>query len=716
MNENKFRSQSQNQSKSSIVSQNKIPPPSSNSNDIKFSKKRIINNSSSNSISSIGLNNRNFDFKDSLEGSISESKTNILIPDSLNNTKSSIGYGGVIKKNSRKKILKKNESKENEVKIDMINNEEKTKKIDYRFFSKFSFKFGGDNNKNKEKNQNMYWLAVYDKLIKTKKILKILSYYDIEKNKNEKTNYNNQGNIKEQLLIIKDFDIYFMKSSNRPFIKYIKGNCIFTKIYLLTFEQIIFILNYINRYKLIISPKIANLLIEKGSYQKINETFKNFPYNMIYGMGSYMNINIIGFSNYNIQNQNNLSYNYLNQNYPNSRKIAKLVKLLMINFPKYSFKFFVCYLLSKIRFENFAEKTNEIKNIVYSTNKSFMPLKPNNHKKLISNSLIHSSYSPLSNYDDEYDDINNRNININNNTDNNNYNYNNYYLQIQLRDNKESTNEILYNFHTYDNRNNKYNITKSDNKNKVKIINKQNNKNEKNKNLSERKNNYKKHTESIYLNSYLGTDKIITNLIFNKSKTKKSIKETKTSISQVINNFKSNNESITKSKKRLNKSEIRTKVFTKNNNKINYIQVKNKKKIERKENHSIKPKEKKEIKKGINIFNNTEYEKYEDKNKSKKKLKLVTNTKSEETKIGSTNKDKENINNSCKEEINKENTGIFVVSKKIYKDMQDSMDIDSSMELNDMNKNEKYNNNNNVNEQYIEYMTPEKKKKYKYYS
>ena len=44
------------------------------------------------------------------------------------------------------------------------------------------------------------------------------------------------------------------------------------------------------------------------------------------------------------------------------------------------------------------------------------------------------------------------------------------------------------------------------------------------------------------------------------------------------------------------------------------------------------------------------------------------------------------------------------------------MDIDSSMELNDMNKNEKYNNNNNVNEQYIEYMTPEKKKKYKYYS
>ena len=39
-----------------------------------------------------------------------------------------------------------------------------------------------------------------------------------------------------------------------------------------------------------------------------------------------MNINIIGFTNYNIQDKSNLTYNYLNQNYPNSRKIAKLVK------------------------------------------------------------------------------------------------------------------------------------------------------------------------------------------------------------------------------------------------------------------------------------------------------------------------------------------------------------------------------------------------------
>ena len=65
----KYRSQSHNQSKSSI-SQNKIPQPSSYSNGIKFSKKSI-NNSSSRSISSI-IANKNMDFKDSLEASRSE--------------------------------------------------------------------------------------------------------------------------------------------------------------------------------------------------------------------------------------------------------------------------------------------------------------------------------------------------------------------------------------------------------------------------------------------------------------------------------------------------------------------------------------------------------------------------------------------------------------------------------------------------------------------
>ena len=697
---NQFRSQSQNQSKNSI-SQNKIPPPSSYSNGIKLSK-RSINNSSSHSISSINVN-KNLDFKDSLEGSISESRTNLLIPDSLNNTKSSIGNCCLSKKNSKNKIkVKNNNIKENPIKLEAnINNGEKTKKIDYRFYSRFSFKFGGgDAVKNKEKEKDKFWLAVYDKLMKTKKILKILSYYEKEKNKidkmiNNNNINNNQENIKEQLLIIKDFDIYFMKPLNRPFIKYVKGNCIFTKIYLLTFEQIIFILNYINRYKLAISSKISNLLLEKGSYQKINETYKNFPYNLIYGMGSYMNINIIGFSNYNIQDQNNLSYNSLNQNYPNSRKIAKLVKLLMINFPKYSFKFFVCYLLSKIRFENFNEKTNEIKNIVYSTNKSVMPLKPQIHKKMISNSLIRSSYSPLSNYDDSSFKIPKREINNNNSN-------NNIYVEKKHR---IKSNNLSNELHTFDNRVYKY--YKINKENKMKIIKITNYYSNKTKNLSEQKNNFKKHSESVYLNGYIGTANNMNYLTFNKSKPKNGQKEVKTSIRHLINNFNSSRTSINKNnKKRLNKSEMLK--INRHNNNINYIQVKNKKK----ENGINKQIEKK----GTDIFNvknnlnNYKENNFEEKIKSKKRNKLTTNTKSEETKLCSTNKE---ANNNSIREINKENTGIFVVSKKIITD--DFLDDDSSVELD--NKGNENNNNSDINNgQSVEYFTPEKRKKYKYYS
>ena len=66
------------------------------------------------------------------------------------------------------------------------------------------------------------------------------------------------------------------------------------------------------------------------------------------------------------------------------------------------------------------------------------------------------------------------------------------------------------------------------------------------------------------------------------------------------------------------------------------------------------------------------------------------------------------MNYSYKGEINKENTGIFVVNKKMITD--ELLDDDSSIELNNRN-------NNNINNgQSVEYMTPEKKKNYKYYS
>ena len=673
-----------------IILKGAIPQPLTRSNEAKKQKK--TKNDSSHSFSNIPSNKPlENTFKDSLEGSISESKTNILIPDSLNNTKSSIGNPNV-KKNNKKNDLGGSERYKNISNGEKIeseenfssskNNEENTKKIDYRFYKKYPIKVINKNIENvKTKEKNRYWLAVYDKLIKKKKILKILNYYEKEKNKEKNENIKldvNQDSIKEQLLIIKDFDIYFLRQYNKPFIKYIKGNCIFTKLYLLTVEEINYVLNYINRYKLSFSENIIQFLQEKGNYQKLHEGFKNFPYNIVYHMGNYMNINIYGFSNFNLHiHKNNLSYNYLNQKFPNSKKIAKLVKILMINFPKYSFNFFVCYLLSKIKFENFNEKTNEIKNLIYSINKSILPLHNTYYNNIINNSIMHSSYSPLSHSED---DISNKKPILKNYTESN-------YQQIIGKN-------MTYQCHTIDN----YNIKYIKDKKKNNLINKKNNKI----NNSDKKKSFKKHTESVYLNGYVGRD---TQLIFQKEKNNK--KENKTSIKQFIGNLKidplliiNENDNYKKIASKRNIKKNKNKSFSKKN-KVNFpkfVHVK-KKNINYIENGILKKKENEE--------NESNF--IEEKNKSQinKISKIIINTKSEETKIETINKEMTNyINNSGKDEINKENTGIFVVNKRMITDINDYIEDNSSLILSDRNPN----GNTSI------YMTPEKKKQYRYYS
>ena len=675
-----------------IILKSAIPQPLTRSNEAKKAKK--TKNDSSHSFSN-NPSNKHLEntFKDSLEGSISESKTNILIPDSLNNTKSSIGNPKV-KKNNKKNDLGGSETNKNVSNGEKIeseenfssskNNEESTKKIDYRFYKKYPIKVINksiDDVKTKEKNR--YWLAVYDKLIKKKKILRILNYYEEEKNKEKNENNKleiNQDSIKEQLLIIKDFDIYFLKQYNKPFIKYIKGNFIFTKLYLLTIEEINYVLNYINRYKLSFSSDDIQFLQEKGNFKKFHESFKNFPYNMVYHMGNYMNINIYAFSNFNLHiHKNNLSYNYLNQKFPNSKKIAKLVKILMINFPKYSFNFFVCYLLSKIKFENFNEKTNEIKNLIYSINKSILPLHNTYYNNIINNSIMHSSYSPLSHYED---DISNEKPILKNYTENN-------YQQIIGKN-------MTYQCHTIDN----YNIKYINDKKKNNFINKKNNKTSN----SDKKKSFKKHTESVYLNGYVSKD---TQLIFHKEKNNK--KEKKTSLKQFIGNLKINplliiNEN-DKNKKEVSKrnNEINKNKSFSQNHKVNFpkfVHVK-KKNTNYIENGILKKKES-----GENESNFIE-EKNKNKSQINKISKIIINTKSEETKIETINKEITNyINNSGKDEINRENTGIFVVNKRMVTDINDYIEDNSSLILSDRNANGKTS----------IYMTPEKKKQYRYYS
>ena len=675
------------------ISLNSIPQPHPRLNENK-NQKKTFNDSSSHSISNIQSNNKHMEnnFKDSLEGSISESKTNIFIPDSLNNTKSSIGNitkKKIPKKNrmndSKNKNIISNNNLENDEKSSGKNNEESTKKIDYRFYTNYPIFIINNNVKSKEEEKNKYWLAVYDKLMNRKKIIKILNYYDKEINHNDINNNINEESIKEQLLIIKDFDIYFMKQSNKPFIKYIKGNCIFTKLYLLTVDQINLVLNYINRYKLSFTKNDIKMLNIKGNYQKLNENYKNFPYNMIYHMGNYMNISIYGFSNYHIQNNNISSYNYLNQKFPSSKKVAKLIKLLMINFPKYSFNFFVCYLLSKIRFENFNEKSNEIKNIIYSNYRLFLPLQNRyyNNDNIINNSILHSTYSPLSHYEDE---TSNKEIIKDYNEDN--------YQQILEKN-------APFEYHTIENENKKKNniIINNINKNK-------------NKNFSEKKKNIRKHTESVYLNGYVGKEN---KLFFNK-KSKEKKKEGRISIKQYINKFNIRPSLIIDEYKK-NKKKLE-------NININKNKSFNQKKIKFQNFIQLQKKNNKYIKNGI--FNkknrlslNLETDKNyimdeKDKNKSNVNQvtsKIIINTKSEETKIETTNKENKEatnyMNNSGREDINKENTGIFVVNKKMTTDINDYIDDeDSSVIIN----------SRNINGQSSVFITPEKKKKYRYYS
>ena len=675
------------------ISLNSIPQPHPRLNENK-NQKKTFNDSSSHSISNIQSNNKHMEnnFKDSLEGSISESKTNIFIPDSLNNTKSSIGNitkKKIPKKNrmndSKNKNISNNNNLENDEKSSGKNNEESTKKIDYRFYTNYPIFIINNNVKSKEEEKNKYWLAVYDKLMNRKKIIKILNYYDKEINHNDINNNINEESIKEQLLIIKDFDIYFMKQSNKPFIKYIKGNCIFTKLYLLTVDQINLVLNYINRYKLSFTKNDIKMLNIKGNYQKLNENYKNFPYNMIYHMGNYMNISIYGFSNYHIQYNNISSYNYLNQKFPSSKKVAKLIKLLMINFPKYSFNFFVCYLLSKIRFENFNEKSNEIKNIIYSNYRLFLPLQNRyyNNDNIINNSILHSTYSPLSHYEDE---TSNKEIIKDYNEDN--------YQQILEKN-------APFEYHTIENENKKKNniIINNINKNK-------------NKNFSEKKKNIRKHTESVYLNGYVGKEN---KLFFNK-KSKEKKKEGRICIKQYINKFNIRPSLIIDEYKK-NKKKLE-------NININKNKSFNQKKIKFQNFIQLQKKNNKYIKNGI--FNkknrlslNLETDKNyimdeKDKNKSNVNQvtsKIIINTKSEETKIETTNKENKEatnyMNNSGREDINKENTGIFVVNKKMTTDINDYIDDeDSSVIIN----------SRNINGQSSVFITPEKKKKYRYYS
>ena len=240
-------------------------------------------------------------------------------------------------------------------------NEISTTKIDYRHCKSYPIK---------EiiplqllKNEELYWLVTYDKLIKTKKILKILNL--------EKNNYS-EKNIKIKCMKIEDFEIFFVKGFNKPFVRPNKESFILAKLYLLSIKDINKILNYINKTKEkvkidnFINLEVINTEYNYSQYMNIenrnNDEDISYPYCYLYYIGNFMNKSMILITNTfnHIHNDINNNENSLIYSLPSSKRLYKLIKLLIKSFPEYSPNYFLEYLIKRNLYKNFENKKNEI--------------------------------------------------------------------------------------------------------------------------------------------------------------------------------------------------------------------------------------------------------------------------------------------------------------------------------------------------------------------
>jgi hypothetical protein len=196
----------------------------------------------------------------------------------------------------------------------------------------------------KSGNQKLYWFVAYDKLMKTKNVIKILNYNN--KNFNDKYKSNSSTICSESYLKIKtlkipNYEMFFVKGYDRPFVRPNKNSFIYGKLYLLSKDEINKILNYINRIEQKIDidkylPSIKQTICQyiDFSNNSDNNTDIYYPYCYIYYLGKFMNISMFLFTNtfyylklYNINN--NIIYSL-----PSTKKLFKLVKTIIKYFPE----------------------------------------------------------------------------------------------------------------------------------------------------------------------------------------------------------------------------------------------------------------------------------------------------------------------------------------------------------------------------------------------
>jgi hypothetical protein len=550
--------------------------------------------------------------------------------------------------------------------------------------------------------------------MKKQKVIKILNYY-YKKNKYK------ENDIKEKLMQIKDFDIYFPNNSNVPLIQYSKNNLIFVKLYLLTLENINIILSYINRIKININCNDIDKLIKKGNYQIISDN-NNFKYNIIYFMGTFLNINIYGFSNkYNDRIYNNFKFDYIdnknnslsvdnvNQKEPSSKNIAKLIKILMNNFPKFDADFFICYLLSKIKFNSYIEKSNEIKNYIYSNNTIDLHHRIINSNYLAEVAGFRASFTATS--------IKTPNSSGKNNISNYKQKFNNANNDIYIQNQKGYNTDIIKypNFKVHNQIFNKFKKNKNIigenlNKNIIKV-------------MSSKKEKVRESNSLYNMNmNYIKIGAIKNKLINNNRMNFNDKESSSNNIIKIQNNINKKKEKFKKKFKlksnriNMNKSQQeKNSLSEKNNynlfdsNKIDISKI-------------INNKKKKQIKKSSIYYDKNIAKMFYYKTEVQKKSfdrynnKLNNNNKVWGTnellnsfdlnkKIMKNNNDKKDKN---KDKKSKRNIGIYVVDRRIKTDIEDE---ENSLILLKPGINKDSNNNNSSEE----FMTPQRKKKYKYY-
>ena len=280
--------------------------------------------------------------------------------------------------NTKKILLKDILNNNKEKKILVSNSKEKpTSKIDYRHYKSYPIKeiFPLQNLSNN--NFDLYWLVTYDKLMKTKKILKILNN-DIKSN--GKPIYA-ENNLKVKFIKIDNFEIFFVKGFDKPFVRPKKDSFILAKLYLLSVKEITKIINYINKTKEKFTIKnIVNTDYTEceNNYYELTDIKKNYkdenityPYCHLYFVGKFMNISMLLVTNtfnqlkYQENNNNSLIFSL-----PSSRKLYKLIKLLIRSYPEYSSNYFLEYLIKRNLYKNYDEKKSEILKLLSLNNAS----------------------------------------------------------------------------------------------------------------------------------------------------------------------------------------------------------------------------------------------------------------------------------------------------------------------------------------------------------